>query len=615
MTRITDLSNIDFRGIRSQLKEFLQTQDEFKDYDFDGSGLSTLVDLLAYNTHMNAVLGHINMNETFLDTARVRSNVVSHAQAIGYVPKSRAAAKGIININVKGIDSSSPSLNLPKGQKFTGSINGEQYTFVTLSAYTAEKLSDDTYNFVGVDVYEGEIKSELYRVDSKSVHQEVEINSTIADLSTLRVFVYDNAASTAYKEYTFYDNIVEVRATDEIFFVRENSLGRYVIYFGDGIIGKQPEPGAVIMLEWLNTSGSKGNNIKTISSSGAIDGESAVVVSMSINEPMTFGGKESESIDSIRYNAPVSYAVQNRAVSASDYKILLIQKFPELKDISVWGGEDANPPVYGKVYISPALFSQQKAGEVLKKAMTEYLRYRNIGSVTTEIVDAEYTFLAMTVKYKYDTKNSNVNEKLLSDKIRSVVMNYNERELGRFDGIMRQSNLTTEIDRCDEFITSNVIYVDMMKQIIPDPLKETSYTIEYPVQIYSSDTNQSIGYSSIFVYNGTNCAFADEPHPTNTFLRNLYIIDANTGNRITQYTDKGFIDTAAGKVVIQNMKFDTSNPVQFFVRPNTYDISPRYKQLIVIHSGYLQVAGELDTVSVYNVKGLATYSPFTRHNN
>jgi hypothetical protein len=294
---------------------------------------------------------------------------------------------------------------------------------------------------------------------------------------------------------------------------------------------------------------------------------------------------------------------------------LLIQKFPELKDISVWGGEDANPPVYGKVYISPALFSQQKAGEVLKKAMTEYLRYRNIGSVTTEIVDAEYTFLAMTVKYKYDTKNSNVNEKLLSDKIRSVVMNYNERELGRFDGIMRQSNLTTEIDRCDEFITSNVIYVDMMKQIIPDPLKETSYTIEYPVQIYSSDTNQSIGYSSIFVYNGTNCAFADEPHPTNTFLRNLYIIDANTGNRITQYTDKGFIDTAAGKVVIQNMKFDTSNPVQFFVRPNTYDISPRYKQLIVIHSGYLQVAGELDTVSVYNVKGLATYSPFTRHNN
>lgn len=615
MTRVTDLSNIDFEGIKVQLKEFLQSQEEFKDYDFDGSGIATLVDLLAYNTHFNAVTAHVNMNESFLDTARIHSNIVSHAQAIGYTPKSRSAAQGIVTVSVQGKDTSASSLTIPKGHKFSGTINGEQLTFVTTSQYTSQKYSDNSYLFTNVNVYEGVIRSEMYRPDSKTAHQEVEVNSSIADLSTLRVFVYDNAASTSFTEYSFYNNIVDVTSTDTVFFVRENTFGRYVIYFGDGFIGKKPAPGSVIKLEWLDTKGAAGNNIKTLASASAIETESKVTIIMSTSEPQTFGGADKESTESIRYNAPVSYSVQNRAVTASDYKVLLLQKFPELKDISVWGGEDANPPVYGKVYISPSLFTQQKAGEVLKKAMTEYLRYRNIGSITTEIVDAEYTFLSTTVKYKYDNKNTNVTEKQLSDKVRQVVLTYNDDVLGRFDGIMRQSNLTTIIDRCDPAITSTVIYVDMMKQFNPDPLKSTSYTLEYPVSIYSSDTNASVGYSSLFVYNGVNVAFADEPHPTNSFLRNLYLIDGNTGKRLTQYTDKGYIDTANGQVVIQNMKFDTSNPVQFFARPNTYDIVPKYKQLLAIHPGYLEVAGDLDTVSVYNIKGLASYSPFSRHNN
>ena len=620
MTQSTDVSNLDFDSIQANLKAYLQSQSEFTDYNFEGSGIATLVDLLAYNTHLNAMLAHMNINETFLDTARARANVVAHAQAIGYVPRSARASVATVDVLVVGTDITPSAIAIPKGYTFTGKVNSTNYTYTVLSDVVAQKKTDTLfetgnnyeyyYQFTGVPVHEGELITQRYRVDSLISRQSIEIYSNKIDTTTLQIKVFDTATSNTYQTYVAYDSIDSITGTSPVFFIKENSYGNYEIYFGDDFIGKILSPGNVIEMQWIDTNGAEANGIKKLVADGSIDSISNITTT---TVTQTAGGQEKEGIESIRYNAPVSFATQNRAVTANDYKSLLVQNFPEIKDVSVWGGEDATPPVYGKVYISPALFSETRATEALKSKILTFIEFRNVGSTLAEIVDAEYTYLKVDCEYKFNPRASTFTLPQVSTLISETIQKYDADVLNQFTGVYRQSRVTTLIDQTDPGITSSIIRTSMYKSFVPNPNKVDKYEISFPVQLYQTSSTESVTNTDVFLLDGRTVQLLDEPASVGSVLRSLYIFDIATQSKVTTYGDIGYVDPINSKIVIQNLIFDNSNRINIYARPNTFDITPKYNQLLNLLPGDITVTGDADTVALYSVKGLTQYNPSSRH--
>lgn len=619
MTKIVDTSKLDFDSIRDNLKQFMSQQSEFTDYDFEGSGISTLIDLLAYNTHMNALVAHMSLNETFLSTAKARASVVSHAQALGYVPRSVTAPQALVSLSVIGSDISPNGLTIPRGYTFKGKINSQSYTYTVLQPISTYKYTEQVFNtnrtrhmyqFDNVVAYEGELITQRYGVDALVERQAIEIYSTKIDTSTLSVRVYDTSTSTTYTDYTLYSAIEDTTSQSAIFFLRENPFGNYEIYFGDGYIGQKLESDNVIEVQYIDTNGKASNDIKQLTAVDSLSGLTNITTTMV--EPLTFGGKDRETIESIRYNSAVSYATQNRAVTAADYKSLILRQFTNIKDVAVWGGEDASPPVYGKVYIAPALYSQQRATESLKADIKTYLRYRNVGSVLAEIVDAEYNYVILECEFKFDPRVSKLGLGEVESAVRQSILSYNESELGRFDGIMRQSNLLTKIDQTDNGITSSIIRTKVYKNVIPNPLITERYVLDFPVPIYRSTSTESVVETSSFYFNNRLVRLYDEIGDT-VDIRKLYVYDVLRAEKDTSYKNVGYVDMDNGLVVIENIQFDNSNTVQVIAQPNTYDITPKYQQLITILTGDIFITGSEDTVEKYSVKGLSDFNASTRH--
>lgn len=610
---MADLTKLDFSQIRADLKEFLKNQSEFTDYDFDGSGLSVLLDVLAYNTQYNAMLAHLNMNETFLDTAQVRSNVVTHAQTIGYVPGSTAASRANIDIVVQGNDDSVTVATIPRGFKFTGKINNVEYNFVNLTAVTAVKLEDNTYRFYDVLVYQGTIKDITYRYDGINPYAKYEVPSDTVDMNTVTVRVYENPNSSYFRTYVHYTNITEVGPDSEMFFYRENPFGKYEIYFGDNYLGVKPKSGSKIVIEYIDTDGPAANNIRTLSASGTIEGLSGITVSLSSSNESTQFGTDKEGIESIRANAPVNFATQDRAVTANDYRVLLLREFDEMQDVSVWGGEDNNPPIYGKVFISPALKSGERATETFNEAMLLFLKGKNIGAITPEVVESEYTRLCLDIDFKYDTSKTAKTVGEMEELVTQVVYAYGDTTLNRFTGIFRHSNLITKIDAADPGIISSVMKVKMLKTFRPNPLTANDYTVTFPNSLYISYSGESVISSNTFQLDGTICRFGDELIEGEEPKRRLFIYDNNSGLKIAKYADVGIVDVVAGVVTIKDIKFDLSNIIEITASPNSYDVSPKYNQLLQLCTVNTTINGELDTVSLLGSTGLSEYTTIPRH--
>ena len=619
MTKITDVSKLDFDSIKSNLKEFMSAQDQFTDVDFEGSGISALLDVLAYNTHMNAMIAHMNLNETFLDTARARSSVVSHSQTLGYIPRSAVASRATVSLRIVGTDTSASSITIERGATFNGKINSKSYSFTVLSPVSASKQTDYIYDrdeeiyfyeMPAVEVFQGEIRNIKIRADKVIKRQAIEIPSPKIDTSTLQVRIYDTANSSTYTDFTYYDKIEDVTTTTPVYFLRENPFGNYEIYFGDDFIGKNLKTNNLVEVEFLDTSGAEANDIRQLTIDGPITNLSKVTTTMV--STLAYGGKDKEEIESVRSQAPVSYATQNRAVTAADYKSLILQKFTQVKDVSVWGGEDASPPQYGKVFIAPALFSKQPVTSTLNKEIKDWIKYRNVGSVKVDMISAEYTYIELEVEFKFNPRKSKYTVKQAEKIIKEVVAKYDSEELGQFDGILRNSNLLTAIDQADPGITSSIIRTKCYKIFNPDPLRVTEYTIEFPVQIYQSASTESVISTTPFYLNARLVQIKDEPSSEKD-LRNLYVFDVLAQKKDTFFGDIGTANLPAGVVTIKNILPDNAQPIELVIRPETYDITPKRNQLVVILSGDVTVLGSEDTVDKYSVKGLTDYNASSRH--
>ena len=608
-----NVTELDFDLIKENLKTYLKSQNKYNDYDFDGSGMNILLDLLAYNTHYNAMTAHMALNEAFLDSAQIRGNVVSHAKLLGYVPRSSNAPTAIVNLTVNNpIGSPVPStLTLERGTKFVTVVDGEEYPFVVIDSSTATyDLANNQFVFNNVSIKQGTFKTIRYRIDEYIENQRFVIPDEDVDVSTLRVRIKDNDNSSNYTIYTKFSTLINVNSESKVYFLQENSSARYEVYFGDGIIGTRPQSDNIVELEYVYTQAEAANGARTFDIVGEVGGNSDIFLEV---VSAASGGSERESIESIRFNSPLTYITQNRAVTADDYKAIILREYGDIDAIAVWGGEDNFPPDYGKVYVSVKPKTSATLSEVDKSFIVEnVLKGKNVVSITPVMIDPEYTYIALEVFFKY---NPNLTDRKLAELYNlfsSTISSYNDDELKRFDGVFRYSKFLRSLDSSDPSILNSFARVYMFKEISPSNTTMNYYDLTFASPIYVTNSAEAVMSSTPFLLNGITHYFADVPIQGSTD-RQIIIYKLINGNRSIVNAEAGTIYTTNGRVVINGFKPDTTDKIKITFLPNSNDLAPKRNQLLEISMTDVLINGEVDTIAISGSSGTVNYQTTPRH--
>ena len=611
------VTELDFFQIRENLKTYLKSQSKFQDYDFEGSGMSVLLDLLSYNTHYNAINANMAMNEIFLDSAQLRNNVVSHSKMLGYVPRSVTAPFAYLDLTVNAPTGTPSTLTIDRGTEFSTTVDGSQYTYTVLEAVSISPLAG-VYLFSDLKISEGTLKTFSFTVDSFDLLQYFEIPDSNVDTSTLVVKVKPNSSTTSYDIYTIAKNFVDISSSTKAYFLQESKDGKYEVYFGDGIVGKNLSAGNVVEIEWLSTNGVLSNGASEFTLASTIQGNTNVTI---VTLYKSAGGGDREEIDSIKFNAPLSYVAQNRVVTPEDYKAAIINNYPNIETVSVWGGEENNPPDYGKAYIS----IKPKNAEALTATEKQYikdqiLKTRNVVSITPELVDPEYTYIKLEVFFKYDPNLTNKTAGELRQVVSDIISNYNNTELKKFDGVFRHSKLSRLIDAADPSILNNTIRVYMQKRFVPTIGTAQKYTLTFSSPLYTSNSSEKIISSTSFTYNGFTQYLQDLPQSDETAT------DADGSHTLQIYrligdvkqitiANAGYLDAPAGILVINsfNPSAITGSYMAITAMPNSNDIAPKRNQLLQIDMTLSTITPEVDTIATGGTIAGIGYATTPRH--
>jgi hypothetical protein len=485
--RVTEL---DFDSIKSNLKTFLRSQSEFQDFDFEGSGMSVLLDVLAYNTHYMGYYLNVTANEMFLDTAQIRASVLSHAKAIGYVPESKKGAQARINIQVTPStveNNTATTLVLDKYTKFLGEAkDGTNYPFVTVNSNSTIKINT-SFSFSNISIRQGEVVTAQFTMsDSSNPKRRFNIPSSNVDIETISVTVQESSSNTDTISYKLAQDITELTGSSAVFFIEENQDSEYTLYFGDGVIGKKPKNGNIIVCTYLDTIGSPANNVSKFNIQVPISGYSDNIIVTGVDS--SFGGAEKETVEQIRFRAPYHYTTQNRAVTALDYETLVLKDFGNIDAVSVWGGEENDPIVYGKVYLSLKTKGDYGLSNLEKENIKEALiRNRNVVTVIPEIIDPDYVYLQITGKVDYDPSLTSLTANELKSLVRAAILDYNDDELNTFKSTFRESKLQLYIENAEKSITSSDITVYLQKRVTLDIEQLKNYSLKYNIPLRKGD--------------------------------------------------------------------------------------------------------------------------------
>ena len=588
------VTELDFDDIKTNLKTFMKNQTEFSDYNFEGSGLSTLIDLLAYNTHYLGMNANMAINEAYLDTATLRSSVVSHAKALGYTPRSARAPVAYLDITLN--NSTLTSATVAKGTKFTTQLNGTTYAFVVNDTRTTTPLNG-VLRFSNLPVYEGTLVTAKYTVDNSNLEKRYLVTDVRADTTTLKVSVQNSVSDLTTTTYTLATDISQVTATSNVYFLQEVDEGKFEVYFGDDVVGKKVNDGNIVILEYVVTNKGAANGAKTFSGT-SVAGETNITIATVADAA---GGAEPETIQSIKYNAPLDYASQGRAVTTDDYKVIIPQVYADTQAIQVWGGEDNDPPIYGQVFVSIKTTSGIVLTQAQKDTIASSLDKYNIASVRPTIVDPETTKIKVTTTFKFD---SNVTTKTASDLetlVRATISNYNTSDLEKFDGVFRFSKLSRLIDDTDVAILSNISTVRMQKTIVPVLNTLAKYELKFSNQLYHphdghNSTMGGITTSTGFFISGQTAEhFMDDDGNGN--LRAYSLVGGTT--RTYLETNIGTVDYTSGTLTLDSINITSSTNtggIVVTIIPNSNDIVPVRNQLLEIDLTTLKVTGENDTI-------------------
>ena len=608
-----EISELDFDGIKSNLKTFLSQQDEFTDYDFEGSGMSVLLDVLAYNTHYLGYNANMLANEMYLDSADLRSSVVSLAKQVGYTPTSCTSSTATINVLVN--NASGASLTMSRGTKFTTTVDGQSYSFVNNADVSITPVSG-VYQFSNLSVYEGSYLNYKYTANTSDIDQRFIIPNDSVDTTTLTVKVQESSSDATTNTYTLATGITGLDSTSKVYFLQEVEGGRFEVYFGDGVTGKAIEDGNIVILDYINGNRDAPNGATTFSLSGTIGGFSSATITTVSNAS---GGTGLESITSIKYNAPRDYSAQDRAVTAEDYKTLVKSLYANAQAVQVYGGEDAETPDYGKVYISIKAKSGSNLTVATKESIVTSLKSYAVASVTPVIIDPETTFITLVVNFKYNSGITTKDVSTLQTNVLTKIASYNNDTLEDFAGMFRYSKLIEAVNDADTSILSNITTVKMYKYFTPTLNSGLKYTLSYNNALYNPHSGHNASGGGVISSSGfkvnndssLNEHFLDDDGAGN--LR-LYYLSGTT--RVYTDTTYGTINYSTGEVIltsahitsISNVDGATSTQIRVFATPSSNDIVPVRNQVLSIDTSNSSITGEVDGIESGSSQAGTTYT-------
>jgi len=524
---------LDFDTIKNNLKTFFEAQNEFTDFDFEGAGLSNLLDVLAYNTHYNGLIANYALNESFLGTAQLRSSIVSLASAIGYIPGSRTSSSAKVELTTTLEGGNEPSsITLPINFKFNSTIDDVSYSFLTRQVLTAT-YNQGVYSFElpsgddpeQISIFEGAVKTRTFIVGSTQENEIYVIPDKNLDRSTVLVRVFETSSSTDFQIYTPINEATEINESSLIYVLKESPNGFFELSFGNGnTLGPIPEAGNKIEVEYISCSGSVSNGGKTFTAAEKLsitlnNGDNAELDIIASTVSNSSGGSEKETNESIKKNAPFQYTTQNRMVVANDYSTLVFDRFRQyIEEINSWGGEDNDPPEYGAVYMSIRWRAGLSDDEIsdLKISIENYVEQLSIVSWNLRFLDPITTFIETTVYYQFNPRFTTLGLNTIKTNVAAAVDNYFQETIGKFGQSFRRSNLLTSVDAVDPSVLSSRADIRMQQRLVPEKVnnsgatisrlgKETNYNFFFPQAISPPSNTDYIINSSLFRFNGKTC--------------------------------------------------------------------------------------------------------------
>ena len=595
------VSDFDFDDIKANLKSFLQDQSEFQDYDFEGSGFAVLLDLLAYNTHYLGFNANMLANEMYLDSADIRKNIVSLAKMLGYTPTSPKSPTATIDILMNNIPTTVATITMAKGTAFTTTVDGESYQFVTNATHTLAPTSG-VYKFSSIPIYEGTLVTFKYTVDSTDVDQRFIVPSVNADTSTLKVSVQNSASDTTTSVYTLASGVTSLSSTSKVYFAQEMEDGKFEVYFGDGVLGAKLTDGNIVILEYIVSNKDEANGASTFTLSGNIGGfTDATPTTVSSAQ----GGSNAQAKESIRFNAPLQYSAQDRAVTTADYETIVQSLYPNAQSVSAWGGEDDETPVYGVVKIAIKAASGSTLTNTTKTDLVRQLKKYNVASVRPEIVDPETTSIIITSNVKFDESGANKTADTIKSDILTTLTNYNTNTLSQFDGVFRYSKVTGLIDGTDSSILSNITTLKIRKDFTPTLAASTKYNVYFRNALYNPHSGHNSADGGILESSG----FKVSGDSSTIF----YLDDDGAGNvrrysfsgatRVYANSTQGTIDYDTGAIIInslsvlsvENIRGAVSTKIELTVIPKSNDVVPVRDQIIEIDTANSLITVTADT--------------------
>ena len=621
--RVTEL---DFDNIKENLKTFLKAQTEFKDYDFEGSGMNILLDTLAYNTHYLGFNANMLANEMFLDSASLRSSVVSHAKSLGYEVSSSRAPVATINVS---LSTDANTKTMSAGTAFTTSIDGVDYQFVTIADVTSSNTGS-AVPFDSVKIYEGTYVTSSYTADSSEVDQRFLLNDARADTSTLTVKVQNSSSDTTTTTYTKATDITQLSSTSTVYYLQETDSGLFEVYFGDGVVSKGLSDGNIVTLQYVVTNRTLANGASSFSSPSSIDGVTGITVTTVANAT---GGSNPETVESIKLNAPLDYASQGRAVTIDDYKTYTKKLFPNTQAVSVWGGEDgsydtstgvSSNPEYGKVFISIKSTTGENLTTVQKSNLVTAFAPYKVASVTPVIVDPETIFLILNVSFQYDSTATTSTKDELASLIATTISNYNSSDLQEFNSSFRHSKLLRLIDDTDTAILNNTTTVTMGKFFTPVNAS-SSYNINFNNAFFNPHSGHNAEAGGIIASTGFQL---DNDTTTEYFFDddgsgNLRIYSLSSGVRTYLNSAAGTIDYTNGTIsttslfisAVSNVDGESSTKIRITAIPKSNDVVPVRNQILEVDLVNTTTGGNVDAQATtgvgYTVSATGTTSTTT----
>ena len=567
-------TNLDFSDLKAQIKDYLRTSSKFTDFDFEGSNFSALIDLLAYNSYITSYNTNMTVNEVFLDSATLRENVVSLARNIGYVPKSKRAAQSKISFTVDMSATAARTVTLLPGQVALGSVVNGNYIF-SVTDNVIVPVRNGFASFEELPIYEGIYLTSTFTVDTSQSNQRFILPNINIDTTTIRVTV-SNAVDEVYTAFT---NVLNVDKNSKIFLIQEIADEKYEIRFGDNIVGKKPTNGSRIKVSYIITNGSLGNGASNFTFSGLLRDNDGLSVTTQISAPITVtksaDGDEIESLDSIKFIAPRIYASQFRAVTSNDYKALIPTIYSNVDSVSTYGGEELDPPEYGKVFISIKPKNGTFLSQVTKRDILRSLKQYSIAGIKPEIVDLSYLYIEVDSTVYYNL-NFTTGSQVVKSKVLNTLTTYgNSKDINNFGGRFKFSKVNALIDSTDKSITSNITKVIMRRDLNPEINNFATYEICFGNSIYVRDSGYSIK-SSGFTIDGLEGTIYMSDTPISKTQGRIFFFRLEKNEPILVKNNAGSVDYVTGDVLLDVVKISgsalSSGVIQVQAIPQSNDI-------------------------------------------